>query len=86
MSYDTEHVRKVGDGSGTITGLPTFTELFTNANLAHLYTAVRHTDAVTAPELVELVDISLHREKRRTRTWMLVRLPSPPPMGPTRGS
>jgi transposase len=58
MSYDTEHVRNAGDGPGTITGLPTFTELLTNTNLARLYTAIRHTEAVTAPDLVEVVDIS----------------------------
>jgi len=58
MSYDTEHVRNVGDGPGTITGLPTFTELLTNTNLARLYTAIRHAEAVTAPELVEVVDVS----------------------------
>lgn len=58
MSYDTEHVRNAGGSPGTITGLPTFTELLTNTNLARLYTAIRHTEAVTAPELVEVVDIS----------------------------
>jgi len=58
MSYDTEHVRNAGDDPGTITGLPTFTELLTNTNLARLYTAIRHAEAVTGPELVEVVDIS----------------------------
>jgi len=54
-----------------ITGLPTFTELLTNTNLADLYTAIRQSSGVTAPELIERVDISkktvyeyLHRLER----------------------
>lgn len=58
MSYDTEHVRNVGDTPGTITGIPTFTELLTNPDLASLYTAIRHSTATTGPELVETADVS----------------------------
>jgi len=71
MSYDTEHVRNAGNGPTMITGLPTFTELLTNTNLADLYTAIRQSSGVTAPELIERVDISkktvyeyLHRLER----------------------
>lgn len=58
MSYDTEHVRNAGDIPGTITGIPTFTELLTNTALASLYTTIRHSATATAPELVETVDVS----------------------------
>lgn len=58
MSYDTEHVRNVGDTPEMITGLPTFTELLTNTNLASLYTAIRHSSGVTASDLVEQADVS----------------------------
>ena len=58
MSYETEHVRNVGDSIKTITGVPTFTELLTNPDLAGLYTAVRQSPATTAPDLVETSDIS----------------------------
>jgi len=58
MSYDTEHVRNVGDSPGTITGIPTFTELLTNTSLASLYTTIRHSSTATAPELVETADVS----------------------------
>lgn len=71
MSYDTEHVRNAGDGPATISGLPTFTELLTNTNLAALYTDIRQSAGVTAPELVDRVDVSkktvydyLHRLER----------------------
>lgn len=71
MSYDTEHVRNAGNGPTMITGLPTFTELLTNVNLADLYTAIRQSPGITAPELIERVDISkktvyeyLHRLER----------------------
>jgi len=58
MSYDTEHVRNAGNGPTMITGLPTFTELLTNTNLADLYTATRQSSGLTAPELIERVDVS----------------------------
>ena len=58
MSYETEHVRNVGDGIQPITGFPTFTELLTNPALAGLYTAIRRSPGVTAPDLVETVDVS----------------------------
>lgn len=58
MSYDTEHVRNAGNGPGDITGIPTFTELLTNPNLAALYTAIRDSAATTGPELVETAAIS----------------------------
>jgi hypothetical protein len=58
MSYDTEHVRNAGNDPGQITGLPTFTELLTNPDLASLYTSIRHSTAATAPELVETAAVS----------------------------
>lgn len=58
MSYDTEHVRNAGDGPGDITGIPTFTELLTNPNLAALYTAIRNSAATTGPEFVEMAPVS----------------------------
>lgn len=58
MSYDTEHVRNAGEGGGPITGLPTFTELLTNSDLASLYTDIRHSTAVTGPDLVETAAVS----------------------------
>ncbi len=58
MSYDTEHVRNVGDNPGTITGIPTFTELLANPTLASLYTTIRHSTTATAPELKETVVVS----------------------------
>lgn len=58
MSYDTEHVRNVGDRPGTITGIPTFTELLENPTLASLYTTIRHSATTTAPELKETVTVS----------------------------
>jgi predicted transcriptional regulator len=71
MSYDTEHVRNAGNGPAMITGLPTFTDLLTNTNLADLYTAIRQSPGVTAPELIDQVAVSkktvyeyLHRLER----------------------
>lgn len=58
MSYDTEHVRNAGDRPGTITGIPTFTELLENPTLASLYTTIRHSETATAPELKETVTVS----------------------------
>ncbi|MFC6754817.1 helix-turn-helix domain-containing protein [Halorubrum tibetense] len=58
MSYETEHVRGVDNSIAPITGVPTFTELLTNPDLATLYTAIRHSPAITAPELVDLSTIS----------------------------
>jgi DNA-binding transcriptional ArsR family regulator len=58
MSYDTEHVRNVGDTPGTITGIPTFTELLSNTALASIYTAIRHSAPATGPELTETTDVS----------------------------
>lgn len=58
MSYDTEHVRNAGDAPGTITGVPTFTELLTNTALASLYTSIRHSSPATGPELTEAADVS----------------------------
>ena len=58
MSYETEHVRNVGDGIQPITGVPTFTELLTNSALAGLYTAIRRSPGITAPDLVETADVS----------------------------
>lgn len=58
MSFDTEHVRNAGNSPGTITGIPTFTDLLANTNLASLYTSIRHSSAVTGPKLVETVDVS----------------------------
>ena len=71
MSYDTEHVRNAGNGPAVIIGLPTYTDLLTNANLAALYTAIRQSPGVTAPKLVDQVEVSkktvyeyLHRLER----------------------
>jgi Fe2+ or Zn2+ uptake regulation protein len=71
MSYDTEHVRNAGNGPAMITGLPTFTDLLTNTNLADLYTVIRQSPGVTAPELIDQVAVSkktvyeyLHRLER----------------------
>jgi len=58
MSYDTEHVRNVGDSPGTITGIPTFTELLANADLASLYTSIRRSSTATGPELTETAKVS----------------------------
>jgi DNA-binding transcriptional ArsR family regulator len=58
MSYDTEHVRNAGDNPGTITGIPTFTELLTNTSLASLYTSIRHSSTATGPELNESATVS----------------------------
>ena len=58
MSYETEHVRNTGDSIEMITGIPTFTELLTNTDLAGLYTAIRSSPGITAPDLVETVDVS----------------------------
>ena len=58
MSYDTEHVRNAGDTPGTITGIPTFTELLSNTALASIYTAIRHSAPATGPELTETTDVS----------------------------
>jgi len=71
MSYDTEHVRNAGDGPARIAGLPTFTALLTNPDLADLYTRIRRSEGVTAPELIDHVTVSkktvydyLHRLER----------------------
>ncbi len=71
MSYDTKHVKNAGNGSTMITGLPTFTDLATNTNLADLYTTIRQSPGVTAPKLVDQVEVSkktvyeyLHRLER----------------------
>lgn len=71
MSYDTEHVRNAGNGPAMISGLPTFTDLLTNTNLADLYTVIRQSPGVTAPELIDQVAVSkktvyeyLHRLER----------------------
>lgn len=58
MSYETEHVWNAGTDLGSITGLPTFTELLTNSNLASIYTAIRQSSATTGPELVETTAVS----------------------------
>ena len=58
MSYDTEHVRNAGEGPGRITGIPTFTELLANTNLATLYTSIRHSSTATGPELTETANVS----------------------------
>lgn len=58
MSYETEHVRNMSDGIQPITGIPTFTELLTNPDLASLYTAIRRSPGITAPDLVETEDVS----------------------------
>jgi len=49
MSYDTEHVRNAGNTPGTITGIPTFAELFENPSLADLYTSIKRVETATAP-------------------------------------
>jgi len=71
MSYDTEHVRNAGNGPAVIIGLPTYTDLLTNPNLSALYTAIRQSPDVTAPKLVDQVEVSkktvyeyLHRLER----------------------
>ena len=71
MSYDTEHVRNAGNDPTVITGLPTFTDLLTNTNLAELYTVIRQSPSATAPELIDQVTVSkktvyeyLHRLER----------------------
>jgi len=58
MSYDTEHVRNAGEPPGTITNIPTFTELLDNTALAALYTSIRQTGTMTGPELVETTAVS----------------------------
>lgn len=58
MSYDTDHVQNVGNSPGTITNIPTFTELLTNPALASLYTSIRQSEATTGPELVETTGVS----------------------------
>ncbi|WP_436932693.1 helix-turn-helix domain-containing protein [Halosimplex halobium] len=58
MSYDTEHVRTGGDSPDTITGIPTFTDLLSNTDLASLYSTIRNSGAATGPELVETVTVS----------------------------
>jgi DNA-binding transcriptional ArsR family regulator len=58
MSYDTEHVRNAGNSPGTITGIPTFTELLANTNLASLYTSIHHSSAATGPELIKTANVS----------------------------
>lgn len=58
MSFDTEHVRNAGDPPDAIIGFPTFTELFTNTDLASLYTTIRHSSHATAPNLLESVAVS----------------------------
>jgi len=58
MSYDTEHVRNADTSPRTITGIPTFTELLANTNLASLYTSIRHSSPVIGPELVETANVS----------------------------
>jgi len=58
MSYDTEHVRNVGETPGPITGIPTFTELLDNTDLAALYTSIRRAGTTTGPELVETTTVS----------------------------
>jgi transposase len=58
MSYDTDHVRNAGDPPGAITGIPTFTELLDNPDLAALYTSIRQAGETTGPELVETTRVS----------------------------
>lgn len=58
MSYDTEHVRNVGDTPGMITGIPTFAELVENPSLARLYTLIAASGTATGPELVETSTVS----------------------------
>ncbi len=57
MSYDTDHVRNVGESQRRLTGIPTFVELLDNPNLAALYTAIRH-DNTTGPELIDATSVS----------------------------
>jgi transposase len=57
MSYDTDHVRNVGESQRRLTGIPTFVELLDNPNLAALYTAIRH-DKTTGPELIDATSVS----------------------------
>lgn len=58
MSYDTEHVRNVGETPSSITNIPTFTELLDNTDLAALYTSIRREGTTTGPELVETTTVS----------------------------
>lgn len=58
MSYDTEHVRNAGESPGPITGVPTFTELLDNTDLAALYTSIRRAGTTTGPQLVETTTVS----------------------------
>ncbi len=58
MSYDTEHVRNAEDPLQPITGIPTFTELLDNTELAGLYTSIRQAETTTGPELVETTPVS----------------------------
>jgi hypothetical protein len=58
MSYDTEHVRNAGDNLGTVSGIPTFTELLTNPDLATLYTTIRRATTTTGPELIDTTPVS----------------------------
>jgi len=58
MSYDTEHVRNAGETPGVVTGVPTFTELLDNPDLAALYTAIRYEKTATGPELIDTTSVS----------------------------
>lgn len=58
MSYDTEHVRNAEEPLRPITGIPTFTELLDNTDLAGLYTSIRQAGTTTGPELVETTSVS----------------------------
>jgi predicted DNA-binding transcriptional regulator AlpA len=58
MSYDTDHVRNAGESTSPIIGIPTFTELLDNTDLAALYTSIRRAGTMTGPELVETTAVS----------------------------
>lgn len=58
MSYDTEHVRTGRDSPDRIVGVPTFTDLLSNTDLASLYSTIRDSGPTTGPELVETAGVS----------------------------
>lgn len=51
-------MQNVGDNPGTITGIPTFTELVANTALASLYMSIRHSSTATGPELTARTTVS----------------------------
>jgi len=51
-------MRNAGNTLGTITGIPTFTELLDNPCLVNLYTLIKRAETATDPDLVEAMTVS----------------------------